>query len=98
MDSNKRFCVKLIHCGNKNLANNEDNAQKNIFFMPIGFCALGSVLRENGFDLELIHSDLVDSKTLFDTTDFSKVDLVGFDCHWANQSLVVMEAAELIKK
>lgn len=98
MDSKKEFCVKLIHCGNKNMANNQDNEQKNIFFMPIGFCALGSVLRENGFDVELIHSDLVDVKTLFDTTDFSKVDLVGFDCHWANQSLVVMDTAELIKK
>lgn len=98
MDLNNKLRVKLIHCGNKNLANSEDNAQKNVFFMPIGFCALGNVLRENGFDVELIHSDLVDSKFLFDTTDFSNVDLVGFDCHWANQSLAVMDTAELIKK
>ncbi|MFZ5987607.1 MAG: B12-binding domain-containing radical SAM protein [Bacillota bacterium] len=98
MSSNKRFCVKLIHCGNKNIADPLDNAQKNIFFMPIGFCALGSVLRENGFDVELIHSDLVDSERLLDTIDLSRVDAVGFDCHWANQSLVVMDAAELIKK
>lgn len=98
MNSTKRFCVKLIHCGNKNIANPGDNAQKNVFFMPIGFCALGSILKENQFDVEIIHSDLTDSQRFLESIDFSRVDAVGFDCHWANQSVVVMDTAELIKK
>ncbi|GAE88109.1 B12-binding domain-containing radical SAM protein [Acetivibrio straminisolvens] len=98
MRSDNKLCVKLIHCGNKNIANPADNAQKNVFFMPIGFCALGYELKKNGFDVEIIHSDLIDRNGILDTIDFSNVDAVGFDCHWANQSLAVIETAEYIKK
>lgn len=98
MSLNKKLCVKLIHCGNKNIANPADDAQKNVFFMPIGFCALGSVLIDNGFDVEVIHSDLIDRERILETIDFDNVDVVGFDCHWANQSLAVIETAAFVKK
>lgn len=98
MSSNNKLCVKLIHCGNKNIANSVDDAQKNVFFMPIGFCALGYELKANGFDVEVIHSDLIDRERILDTIDFNNVDAIGFDCHWANQSLGVIETAEYIKK
>lgn len=97
MSSDKGFCIKLIHCGNKNIANPKDNAQKNVFFMPMGFCALGGILKEKQFDVEIIHSDLIDNE-LFSAIDYKNVDAVGFDCHWANQSLSVIETAELLKR
>jgi amino acid adenylation domain-containing protein len=93
----RRLCVKLIHCGNKNIANPEDKSEKNIFFAPMGLFAMAHNLKEKGFDIEIIHLDL-ESGNLEDILDFSTLDAVGLDCHWANQSLVVINTAELIKQ
>jgi len=34
MNAHRRLCVKLIHCGNVNIAHPQDKEEKNIFFMP----------------------------------------------------------------
>ncbi len=86
------YSVKLLHCGNINLANENDTAQKNVFYMPMGFFALASVLKNNGFDVEILHSDLIDNEL-----NLRNVDAVGLDCHWINQSLNVIETAQYIK-
>lgn len=98
MNSNGQFCTKLIHCGNNNIANPEDQIEKNIFFMPMGLFALANALRENGIDAEIISSDVEKNKSIQEILDFNALDAVGFDCHWANQSLAVLDTAELIKK
>jgi radical SAM superfamily enzyme YgiQ (UPF0313 family) len=90
--------VKLIHCGNNSLANPEDQCEKNIFFMPMGLFALASALNQNGIDAEIINSDSERGKKIDEILQFSELDAVGFDCHWVNQSLAVLETAELIKK
>lgn len=93
-----KLCVKLIHCGNINIANPEDQVQKNIFFMPMGLFPLAGVLKQHDFDVEIIHTDLEYNKEIKEILDFSLIDVVGFDCHWINQGLVVLEVAQLIKK
>ena len=98
MNSNNQFCVKFIHCGNISIANPEDKEQKNIFFMPMGLFPMADVLNKNGLDVEIIHIDLEVGKTIDEILDFAQVDMVGFDNHWVNESVVVMETAELIKK
>ena len=97
MNANREFCVKLIHCGNSSLANPDDQCEKNIFFMPMGLFALASALQENGFDAEIIHSDCEGGKPIDQILAFPELDAVGFDCHWVNQSLAVLEAARVIK-
>ncbi len=98
MKKEQELCVKLLHCGNKNLANPSDNAQKNIFFMPMGLVALADKLKKSGVDVEIIHSDLEAGKPIEEIMDFTKVDAIGFDCHWLNQALAVMDTVRLVKK
>ncbi len=98
MNSNGQLCVKLIHCGNSNIANPEDTSDKNIFFMPMGLFPLAKALKDKGFDSEIIHLDLEKGNDIEDIIDFNTLDVVGFDCHWVNQGLVVLDAAALIKK
>ncbi|MCU0286725.1 MAG: cobalamin-dependent protein [Acidobacteria bacterium] len=90
--------VKLLHCGNLNIANPEDNLEKNAFFIPMGLFALAKLLKENGFNVEIIHLDIEIDKNIEEILDFNSLDAVGFDCHWVNQSLAVLNTAELIKK
>jgi radical SAM superfamily enzyme YgiQ (UPF0313 family) len=98
MTPSDRLCVKIIHCGNVSIANPRDREQKNIFFMPMGLFPLADQLRKNGFDAEIIHLDLEAGKNLEDILDFPTLDAVGFDCHWTNQALAVMETANLVKQ
>ena len=98
MNSTDRLCVKLIHCGNINIANPQDRSQKNMFFMPMGLFPLADALRKNTVDMELIHLDLEPGKSIQDILDFRTLDAVGFDFHWINQGLAVLETAALIKK
>ena len=88
--------VKLIHCGNINMVDDCDRAQKNIFYMPMGLLALCSELNLNGFDAEIIHSDLI-KKPLDQIIDMDDVDMIALDCHWINQGYHVLCVAEYIK-
>ena len=87
------FTIKLIHCGNNNMVNPQDQGQKNIFYMPMGLLALAQQLKQAGFPVEILHSDLdlEAGQSLENILDLNRLDAVGFDCHWINQSLVVME-------
>jgi hypothetical protein len=97
MNQKIQFCVKLIHCGNRNIANPEDNSEKSIFYIPMGLFSMASNLKKNGFEVEIINLDM-ELQPIDDIIDFSTVDAIGLDCHWVNQGLVVLEAAELIKR
>jgi hypothetical protein len=92
-----RFCVKLIHCGNRNITNPQDQAEKNIFFFPMGLFPMASDLKKEGFDVEIINLDL-ESGGIEDIVDFQRLDAVGLDLFWVNQALVVLNTAALIKK
>jgi len=98
METKERYYVKLIHCGNKSIVNPGDREQKNVFFMPMGLFPMADVLQKADFDIEIIHLDLEGGKTLEQVLDFQRLDAVGFDCHWVNQSLVVMETAAAVKQ
>lgn len=98
MDSKNRFCIKLIHCGNKNIANPVDTEEKNIFLMPMGMLPLADALKKSGAHVEIIHTDLETGQRIEDLLDFDALDAVGFDCHWINQSQAVLDIAEMIKK
>lgn len=98
MNSNNQLCIKIIHCGNINITNPEDREQKNVFYMPMGLIPMADKLHKSGFDAEVIHMDLEASRGIDAILDFDTVDVVGFDDHWVNQSLVVMDTAALIKK
>jgi radical SAM superfamily enzyme YgiQ (UPF0313 family) len=98
MNLKKGFFVKLIHCGNRSIANPDDTREKSIFFMPMGLFSMARILEQKGFDVEIIHLDLEFAPDIEGSLDFDRVDAVGLDCHWANQALVVMETAALIKK
>ena len=101
MNANNQLCVKLIHCGNINIACPHDRGEKNIFVMPMGLFALADALRKNTdgtVDIEIIHMDIESGKPIEEILDFETLDVVGFDCHWVNQSLVVMQTAELVKR
>jgi hypothetical protein len=98
MNAKHQFCIKIIHCANMNIANPEDNSQKNVFYMPMGVFPLASTLNQNGFDVEIIHLDLEVNKSIEEILDFETLDAVGFDCFWTNQILSVLNTAELIKK
>ncbi len=94
----KKLSVKLIHCANINIANPDDREEKNTFFMPMGLFPLAKVLKDNNFDSEIIHMDLEEGKDIQQILDFQNIDAIGFDCHWVNQSAVVFDTIELIKK
>lgn len=64
MKLNEQLRVKLIHCGNSNIANPMDTVDKNIFFMPMGLFPLAKTLKDNGFDSEILHLDLEKGKKL----------------------------------
>jgi radical SAM superfamily enzyme YgiQ (UPF0313 family) len=98
MTENNQLCLNIFHCGNINPANPLDKAQKNIFFMPMGLVSLADRLKKNGVDVEIIHSDLEAGKSIPEILDIDTVDAVGFDLHWVNQSVAVMETAEFIKR
>ncbi len=90
--------MKLIHCGNNSLVNPRDQSEKNIFFMPMGLFALASALGESGVEVEIIHSDAEKGRAIDRVLAVDQVDAVGFDCHWVNQSLVVLETARALKE
>jgi radical SAM superfamily enzyme YgiQ (UPF0313 family) len=98
MISPESFCVKLIHCGNINLANDQDREEKNLFFMPMGLIVLADKLKQSGVDIEVIHTDLEGDQTIEQIVDFSRLHAVGLDLHWVNQGWEVLETAALIKK
>lgn len=89
--------VKLIHCANINMVDERDRAQKNIFYMPMGFLALADEVKKANYDIEIIHSDLLKGK-IDEVVDFNDVDLIGLDCHWVNQSYHVLSFAKYIKE
>lgn len=95
---NDGLCVKLFHCGNRSIVNVEDNLEKHAHFMPMGLFGLAETCKKNGFDVEIIHSDLEVGKKIEEILDFNTLDAVGFDCHWVNQSLAVLNTAAAIKK
>jgi len=84
--------------GNVSVVNPLDRQQKNIFFMPMGLFPMAEFLTRHGFDAEIIHTDLEAGKTLQEIIDFDKVDVVGLDDHWVNQSVTAMETAQEIKR
>ncbi len=98
MNPGRRLRVKLIHCGNVNIAVPQDNSQKNIFYMPMGLFPMADVLKKHGFNIEIIHLDLESESPIEEILDLEAVDAVGFDCHWVNQSLVVMSTVKLLKE
>lgn len=98
MNLDNRLCIKLIHCGNKNIANPNDILEKFVFYMPMGIFSLAGILDQNGFDAEIIHLDLESDRKIDEILDVDKVDAVGFACHWANQARTVMDTASLVKR
>jgi radical SAM superfamily enzyme YgiQ (UPF0313 family) len=98
MKRNEPLCVKLIHCGNISLVNPDNREQKNIFYMPMGALALAGALRDQGVEVEIIHSDLEEGNTIEELLDLDRLDAVGFDCHWINQAQSVLETAAFIKE
>lgn len=97
MNPENKLSVKLIHCGNVSIANPDDREQKNIFYMPMGLFPMADRLKKENFDIEILHMDLEAGKDIRDILDFGTLDAVGFDVHWLNQALVVLDTAELIK-
>ena len=98
MNQHQRLTVKLIHCGNRNISNPADNLEKYVFYMPMGIFSLAGSLEKQGFDVRIIHLDLEKTTDIDEIIDFQQLDAVGFDCHWANQSRVVLDIAQLIKQ
>jgi radical SAM superfamily enzyme YgiQ (UPF0313 family) len=99
MKSKQKFRVKLVHCGNVNLAHPDDKSEKYVFFMPMGIYSLASELNGNGHDAEIIHLDLEanTTKTIEKILDFETIDAVGFDLHWAHQSVTVLDTLQSVK-
>jgi radical SAM superfamily enzyme YgiQ (UPF0313 family) len=98
MDEINPMIFKLIHCGNVSLLDREDRQEKNVFFMPMGIFALAERLKANGVDVEIIHSDLEEEPLQAGNSSWANVTAVGFDCHWINQSLSVIETASALKR
>lgn len=98
MKKNKQLCIKFLHMGNVSVVNPDDRQQKNIFFMPMGLFPMAEFLDRNGFDAEIIHTDLEAGKTIREMLDFDSVDIVGLDDHWVNQSVTAVETAAEIKR
>ena len=65
--------------------------------MPMGMLPLASVLKEDNINIEIIHSDLEFGKELNEIFDFEHLDAIGFDLHWVNESLSVLETAKTLK-
>jgi radical SAM superfamily enzyme YgiQ (UPF0313 family) len=92
------FRVGLVHCGNLNPADPGDRAEKNAFFLPMGIFGIAGALRDDGCEVEIIHGDLAEAGEGGDgILGLTAVDAVGFDLHWLNQSLAVLETAALVK-
>ncbi len=89
--------IKLIHCGNRNIANPGFNSERSLFYIPMGLFSMASNLKKAGFDVEILNLDL-EKGDIEDILDFRSLDAVGLDCHWINQGLVVLDTARLIKK
>ncbi|MCP4152955.1 MAG: hypothetical protein GY757_34805 [bacterium] len=98
MNSKKQLTVKLIHCGNRNITEAADNVEKYVFWLPMGLFSLAAELKRNGNDVEMIHLDLETGKNIAEILDIETVDAVGFDMHWANQAVNVLQTAESIKR
>jgi radical SAM superfamily enzyme YgiQ (UPF0313 family) len=98
MDCQKPIIFKLIHCGNTSLVNTRDTQEKNIFFMPMGIFALAQMLKQDGVDVEIIHSDLEQESLQGENSIWQNTTAVGFDCHWINQSVSVIETATALKR
>lgn len=94
----QNFCIKIIHCGNLSIDPNVVNMEKYVFYMPMGIFSLGSILNKNGYDVELIHLDLEVGKSIDEILDLENIDAIGFDLHWANQSLNVLRTAAIINE
>lgn len=90
-----KFKIRLIHCGNTNPTSMAGN-NMNIFFMPMGIFPLANTLKEQGYDVQILHTDL--ERNLQEVLDFSSIDVIGFDCHWINQAVAVLDTAQMIKK
>jgi radical SAM superfamily enzyme YgiQ (UPF0313 family) len=90
--------IKLIHCGNRNISDVDDNMDKHVFYMPMGLLSLGSCLEERNFDVELIHLDLEADFDIDSILDLETLDAAGLAWHWVNQSIPVLSIAESIKK
>jgi hypothetical protein len=52
--------------GIKTWQNKNDAAQKNVFFMPMGYFALANILKENQYYAEIIHSDFISNDEFLD--------------------------------
>jgi hypothetical protein len=97
-DFNPLLSVKLIHCNSINIANPNDDIEKNIFYLPMGVFALAALLEKEGIAVEILHMDLEAGTPPREILALETLDAVGLDCHWANQTLVVLETARLIKQ
>ncbi|NIM16714.1 MAG: radical SAM protein [Candidatus Aminicenantes bacterium] len=98
MNPDNKFYVKLIHCGNRNITNGQNKNRENLFFIPMGLFPLANMLKQKGFDVEIIHFDLEPGTGIEEILDVNTLDAVGFDCHWIEQSQAVLDAGALIKK
>lgn len=93
-----RLVVKLIHCGNRNIPDPTDHAERHIFYIPMGLFSLADQLNRGGFAVEIIHLDLEGNKDIPEILGGEAVDAVGLDLHWANQCVAVTDCAQRIKR
>jgi radical SAM superfamily enzyme YgiQ (UPF0313 family) len=91
------YRIKLIHCGNVNIARPGSGAQRDMFFMPMGLFPIAGLLKENSFDVEIIHLDLEAGQAVEDILDLHAIDAVGMDLHWISQAPAVLDTAALLK-
>lgn len=70
MDGNK---LKFVHM-----------PTERTFLLPIGMIALANLVKEHGFDVEIIHYGL-------DQPDLSNEELLLFDLHWHDQAAIVID-------
>jgi radical SAM superfamily enzyme YgiQ (UPF0313 family) len=98
MNTEKSLKVKLIHCGNRSLINQRNYAEKYVFYMPMGIFSLAAELKKNGIEVEILHSDLLPEHYLSQMLETEAPDAIGFDLHWVNQGLNVLETTHHIKE
>src|SRR5213075_1065673 len=79
------------------MSNHKDNEKKNIFYIPMGVFSIAYEARKEGGEVEIIHSDLQAGSPIGEALDLEGIDAIGFDLHWINQALVVLETAAAIK-
>lgn len=65
--------------------------------MPMGLFPIAGLLKEKGFDVEIIHLDLEAGQSIHHILDFDCLDAVGMDLHWISQSAAVLDTAALLK-